>query len=204
MSHELLRQRPAHSLEQNRVVRVLENAPMSLLLDVLEVLAGRTLGRIVLAHVTQTPGEFGESLTIGAVAHPRHRQMLRAGKAWTRDEREDRLGVEVHRAGGKRGTRVAGSGNQRRRLLPNKRVKLSELLPTSRVESEHRPDRVRRHRARVVHRAATVEATDRTSRREVRTARTLRPSHPDSEYRPDRARSSPRETHRATRPATRD
>src|SRR5215467_13807955 len=122
---------------------------MPLLLDVLEVLAGRTLGRIVLAHVTQTPGEFGESLAVGAVAHPRHREMLRAGKAWTRDEREDRLGVEIHQG---RGLREAG--NQLRNLVPNKRAKLSELLPTDRVESARTRDRVRRCRARVAQRAA--------------------------------------------------
>src|SRR5215831_6486271 len=175
---------------------------MSLLLDVLEVLAGWTLGRIVLAHVTQSPGEFGESLAIGAVAHPRHREMLRAGKAWTRDEREDRLGVEVHQEKGKReGRGDAGdgeAGNQLRRPVPNKRAKISERLPTVPVETARRRDRVQRNRARVVHRAAMVEATDRTSRRESRIARAPRPSHPDSKCRRGRRRSSRREMHRAT------
>src|SRR5215467_7655288 len=101
---------------------------MPLLLDVLEVLAGRTLGRIVLAHVTQTPGEFGESLAVGAVAHPRHREMLRAGKAWTRDEREDRLGVEVHQG---RGKREEGSGKRGDAGCGKREINFVTSCPTS-------------------------------------------------------------------------
>ena len=78
MANQLVGQRPAHALEENRVVRVLEHAPVSLLLDVLEVLARLALRRIVLAHVAETPGKLGESLAVGALADPAHRQDDRA------------------------------------------------------------------------------------------------------------------------------
>jgi hypothetical protein len=43
---------------------------VSLLLDVLQILAGLAAGRILLTHVTETAGKFGESLAVGALSQP--------------------------------------------------------------------------------------------------------------------------------------
>ena len=77
MSHQLVGQRTAHALEKDRVVGVLQHAAVALLLDVLQVLARLSLGRIVLAHVTETAGELGELFAAGALADPIDRQVLR-------------------------------------------------------------------------------------------------------------------------------
>ena len=86
---------------------------MPLLLDVLEVLARLALRRIVLAHVAEPAGELGEPLAVGAVADPVHRQMLRAGEARAREQRQNGLGVEASRMGDaaaecRRGTTARG------------------------------------------------------------------------------------------------
>jgi hypothetical protein len=51
---------------------MLEHAPVTLLLDVLEVIARRPARRIFLAHVTKPAGKFRETLAIGAFAKPLH------------------------------------------------------------------------------------------------------------------------------------
>ena len=65
---------------------MLENASMSLLLDVLEVLACLSIGRVLLAHVAKTAGVLRESLPIGALAEPADLQMIRLQKDGTREE----------------------------------------------------------------------------------------------------------------------
>src|SRR4029078_11184476 len=77
MTHQLVRERPAHSLEEQRVVRMLQYAPVPLLLDVLEVFARLALRRIVLAHVTEPAGEFRELFAVGALTDQTHREVLR-------------------------------------------------------------------------------------------------------------------------------
>src|SRR5215471_15520204 len=98
----------------------------------------------------------------------------------------------------KGGARVRESGKSTLSPPAQQAGEVSELRPRFRDESGHRLDLVRRHRARVAHLAAKVEATDRTSRRGSRSARPERPSHLDSEYLLGRTRSSPRGMHRAT------
>jgi hypothetical protein len=72
---------------------VLENASMSLLLDVLEVFAGFAVGRVLLAHVAETPCVLRESLPIGALSEPADLQMIRLEKDGTREEGYYWLGV---------------------------------------------------------------------------------------------------------------
>ena len=86
MPDQLVGQRPAHPFEEERVVRVLEHASVSLLLDVLEVLAGHATGRILLAHVAQSAGELGELLSIGALAEPVHLEVIGLNEGWAREE----------------------------------------------------------------------------------------------------------------------
>jgi hypothetical protein len=93
MPNQLVGQRPAHSLEEKRIVRVLEDTAVALLLDVLEVFAGRPPGRILLAHVTETSSEFGEPLAIGALSEPVDGEMRRRGEGGTGDNGDAGLGI---------------------------------------------------------------------------------------------------------------
>jgi hypothetical protein len=93
MANQLVGQGAADSFEQNGIVRVLENASMSLLLDVLDVLACLSIGRVLLAHVAKTPRVFGEPFAIGALAEPADLQMIRLQKDGTREEGYYRLCV---------------------------------------------------------------------------------------------------------------
>jgi hypothetical protein len=86
MAHKLVGQGATDSLEQKGIVRVLENASMSLLLDVLEVIARLAIRGVLLAHVAETARVFGEPLAIGALSEPTDRQMIRLQKDWTREE----------------------------------------------------------------------------------------------------------------------
>jgi hypothetical protein len=65
---------------------VLENAPVSLLLDVLQIIPGGSVGGILLAHVTEPAGELGQALAIGALSEPFHLKVVRLQKDWTREE----------------------------------------------------------------------------------------------------------------------
>ena len=65
---------------------MLENASMSLLLDVLEVFAGFTIRRVLLAHVAETAGVLRESLSIGALSEPADLEMIRLQKDGSREE----------------------------------------------------------------------------------------------------------------------
>jgi hypothetical protein len=104
-------QRAAHSLEEQRVVRVLENAAMSLLLDVLEILAGRSARGISLAHVAQAPSELSELFTISAFTEPVYSEMIGLDKGGTREEGEAGLGVNQRSS---RWTVVEGTASGRK------------------------------------------------------------------------------------------
>ena len=93
MPHQLVGQRATDSLEEHGVVRVLEDAAMALLLDVLEVLARGAARRIFLAHIAKPPRELGELLTIGALAKPVDAEMLGLDERRTGEECEARLGI---------------------------------------------------------------------------------------------------------------
>jgi hypothetical protein len=70
MANQLVGQRAADSFEEERIVRVLENTPVTLLLDVLQIIARRAAGGILLAHVAETTGELGQPLAVGALSEP--------------------------------------------------------------------------------------------------------------------------------------
>jgi len=59
---------------------------MSLLLDVLEVLARRAIGRVLLAHVAETAGKLREPLAIGALSEPADVQVIGLEKDWAGEE----------------------------------------------------------------------------------------------------------------------
>src|SRR6185437_10141769 len=79
------------SLEEKRIRGVLENASVSLPLDVLDVLVSRSARRIALAHVAETSSEFGKPFAIGRLSDPIHGQVRRLGERWTREQRDGRL-----------------------------------------------------------------------------------------------------------------
>jgi hypothetical protein len=93
MANQLVGQRATDSLEQKRVVRVLEHASMSLLLDVLQVIAGLSIGRVLLAHVAETAGVLREPLPVGALSEPADFQVIRLQKDRTREEGYYWLGI---------------------------------------------------------------------------------------------------------------
>src|ERR1051325_2081189 len=109
MSHQLVRERTTHALDEQRVVRVLEHGAMTLLLDIVEIIARRPLRRVVLAHVADPTREFGEALSISALADPVHRQMLGRRERRSREEGDRGLVVEMRhegKRGGKEGHEV--------------------------------------------------------------------------------------------------
>jgi hypothetical protein len=77
---------------------MLEHASMSLLLDILEILARRPARGILLAHVTEPAGELSEALTIRAFTEPVDGEMRRLdenrarkhGDAWFLENHEER------------------------------------------------------------------------------------------------------------------
>ena len=77
-------QRPADALEEDGIVRVLEDGPVPLLLDVLQILTRGAIGRILLAHVAKPAGELGQALAIGALAQPVNLEMIRFQEDRTR------------------------------------------------------------------------------------------------------------------------
>ena len=70
---------------------MLEDAAMTLLLDVLQIFARRPVGRILLTHVAESPGELGKSLAVGALAEPFHGKMRRFSEGRTRQNSDSRL-----------------------------------------------------------------------------------------------------------------
>ena len=73
--------------------------PISLLLDVLEIVAGVALRRIFLAHVAEPTRELGETLTVGTLAEPGDRKMGRLGEDGSGQERESGFGKVQGRGG---------------------------------------------------------------------------------------------------------
>src|SRR5688572_26612183 len=104
MAHELVGERAADAFEEDRVVRVLENAAVPLPLDVLEVILRRPARRVALAHVAESAGELRETLATARVAKPFDRKVTWLRELRTRNDRESRL-VEEQRG---RGSRVGG------------------------------------------------------------------------------------------------
>jgi len=84
MANQLVGQRAAHSFKQQRIVGVLEDGPVPLLLDVLQILTRGAIGRILLAHVAKPAGELGQALAIGALAQPVNLEMIRFQEDRTR------------------------------------------------------------------------------------------------------------------------
>ena len=72
---------------------MLENASVSLLLDILEVLARCAVGRVLLAHVAETAGKLREPLAIGALSEPADIQVIGLEKDWAGEEGYYRLCV---------------------------------------------------------------------------------------------------------------
>src|SRR5205814_2421906 len=107
MSDQLVSQRSAHAFEQKRIVGVLENRPVTLLLDVLQILACRAVRRILLAHVAETTGEFGELLAVGALSEPADLEMIGLDEGWPREESD--YGLCIVQGGRK----LRGSADQR-------------------------------------------------------------------------------------------
>src|SRR5437868_3072701 len=94
MPHQLVSQRAADSLEEQRVIGVLENGTVSLLLDVLEVLTRGAVGWIFLAHVAKPAGKLGQTLAIGALAKPANLQMLGLQENRAREQGYDWFSVK--------------------------------------------------------------------------------------------------------------
>ena len=65
---------------------MLEDAPVSLLLDVLQIIPGGSVGGILLAHVTESAGELGQTLAIGALSEPFHLEVVGLNKDGTREQ----------------------------------------------------------------------------------------------------------------------
>jgi hypothetical protein len=74
--------------------RVLQNAPVPLLLDVLEIIARGPIRRIALTHVTQATRELREAFSIGAVAEPVHGQVCGLRECGTCENGESGLGID--------------------------------------------------------------------------------------------------------------
>jgi hypothetical protein len=80
---------------------VLENTAVPLLLDVLEIFAGGTVRRILLAHVAQPPGKLREALAVATLPQPFHGEMFRLaegrpgedGDTWLEKNHRVRIGV---------------------------------------------------------------------------------------------------------------
>jgi hypothetical protein len=72
---------------------VLENASVTLLLDVLEVLACRSARRIPLTHIAEATRELGQLLAVSAFAEPVDSQVVRFDEGRAREESEAWLRV---------------------------------------------------------------------------------------------------------------
>ena len=87
MADELVRQRAAHALEEERVVRVLQDTAVSLLLDVLEVIARRAVSRDCAGScsraVPRTPRAAHRRCSRPAIAPARCSGVLKDGRAST-------------------------------------------------------------------------------------------------------------------------
>jgi len=179
--HQLVRQRAADPLEQEGVVRVLEDAPVPLLLDVLQIVARRAARRIVLAHVAEPARELRQSLAVGALADPVHVQVVRRGEHGAREDGDLRLVVETRGGGGSGCGHVTGVRRwegmmaKARRRQRGRRARPRRAAPgaSARTPSRARRGRVPRERAR-----ATRGAWGRISRRRADARPRARPWRP--------------------------
>src|ERR1051325_4120309 len=88
MAHQLVRAGARDAFDQEHVDRVLQHRAVSLLLDVLEILRGGALDRVMLAHVAQPARVFGELLAVARFALPLHRQMRRLDELRAGEQRD--------------------------------------------------------------------------------------------------------------------
>ena len=70
---------------------MLEDAAVTLLLDVLQVFARRPVRRVLLTHIAESAGKLRESLAIGALAKPFHGEMRRLSEGRTCQNGDSRL-----------------------------------------------------------------------------------------------------------------
>src|SRR5438034_204053 len=100
MSHQLVRAGARDPLNQQHVDRVLQHRAVALLLDVLAVIGGRPVRRVVLAHVADPAGELGEALSGGGAALPLHPEVLRLEELGPGDQGDARGAEDFHRGEG--------------------------------------------------------------------------------------------------------
>src|SRR5207247_7979754 len=98
------------------VHRVLEHRAVSLLLDVLEVIGGGAIHRVVLAHVAQPSRVLGEALARRGVAEPADFEMLGLEELGPGDQRDAGFAENFHR--GVRCRREWSSVSTRPRYAP--------------------------------------------------------------------------------------
>src|SRR5213083_679054 len=98
MSHQLVRAGARDALDQQHVDRVLQYRAMALLLDILEVVGRRPVGRVVLAHVADPAGELGEALSGGGATLPLHPEVLGFQELRPGDERDARGAEDFHKS----------------------------------------------------------------------------------------------------------
>src|SRR5262245_11823762 len=75
---------------------MLQHRPVSLFLDVLEVLGGAAVGRIALAHVADAACELGQPLPARSVALPLYRHVTRFQEFRPGDEGDAGLAEDFH------------------------------------------------------------------------------------------------------------
>src|SRR3989440_3589800 len=109
VSHQLVRAGARDSFDQEHVDRMLQHRTVALLLDVLEVLGRGPVSGVVLAHVADPAGEFGEALAGGGGALPLHPQVLGLEELRSGDQRDARSAEDFH---GGEGLGVRGSGSR--------------------------------------------------------------------------------------------
>src|SRR4051794_40787714 len=96
MPHQLVAAGAGDPLNQHHVGRVLEDRPMALLKNVLEIFGGAPARRIVLAHVAEAPGELRDSFAVTRFPLPLDRQMGRLQELGTGDEGDARSADDFH------------------------------------------------------------------------------------------------------------
>ncbi len=112
VAYELMGERAAHSLEKERIVRVLENASVSLLLDILEVFPSRPARGILLTHVAEASRKLRESLAVSTLAEPVDWQMRRLGEGGSGENSDSRLGENHGARIFWNGRKQLGTGNR--------------------------------------------------------------------------------------------
>jgi hypothetical protein len=70
---------------------VLEDAPVSLFLDVLQIIPGCPARGIFLAHVAETAGELSQLLAVRTLAQPLDLEVIGLQKLGAREKSQDRF-----------------------------------------------------------------------------------------------------------------